>query len=107
MVPTVTVPQVGDDAHLLDVREPVEWAAGHAPGAQHLPMYEVPARLAEIPADRDVVVVCRSGIRSAQVVEFLLANGWERVRNLAGGMVDWVAAGRPLVTDTGAPAQVL
>jgi rhodanese-related sulfurtransferase len=107
MVPTVAVPDVGADAHLLDVREPEEWAAGHAPGAQHLPMYEVPARLAEVPADRDVVVVCRSGIRSARVVEFLLGNGWENVYNLDGGMEDWVAMGRPLVTDTGAPARVL
>jgi rhodanese-related sulfurtransferase len=107
MVPTVTVPEVGAGAHLLDVREPEEWEAGHAPGAQHVPMYEVPARLGELPADRDVVVVCRSGIRSARVVEFLLANGWQRVSNLAGGMEDWAAAGRPLVTDTGVPARVL
>jgi rhodanese-related sulfurtransferase len=107
MVPTVTVPEVGDDAHLLDVREPDEWAAGHAPGAQHLAMHELPARLAEIPTDRDVVVVCRSGIRSAQVVRYLLGNGWEKVHNLDGGMEDWAAAGRPLVSDTGAPAIVL
>jgi rhodanese-related sulfurtransferase len=122
MVPTVTVPEVGPDAHLLDVREPDEWAAGHAPGAQHVPMYELPARLAMagggtprsgaggeslLPADRDVVVVCRSGIRSAQVVRFLLGNGYEKVYNLDGGMEAWAGAGRPMVSDTGAPAQVL
>jgi rhodanese-related sulfurtransferase len=102
MVPTVTVPEVSDRAHLLDVREPAEWSAGHAPGAQHLPMYELPARLSEVPADRDVVVVCRSGVRSAQVVQFLLGNGWTNVRNLQGGMQDWLAAGKPLVADGGA-----
>jgi rhodanese-related sulfurtransferase len=107
MVPTVTVAEVTQDAHLLDVREEDEWRAGHAPDAQHLPMHELPARLAEVPADRDVVVVCRSGGRSAMVVAYLVRNGWDNVRNLAGGMEDWAAAGRPLVSDTGAPATVL
>lgn len=107
MIPSVTAPEVPQHAHLLDVREQDEWDAGHAPGAQHLPMYELPARLAEIPRDRDVVVVCRSGMRSAQVVQFLLGQGWASVRNLDGGMHSWVAAGRPLVTDSPAPAVVL
>lgn len=107
MVPSVTAPEVPPDAHLLDVREQAEWDAGHAPGAQHLPMHEVPARLAEIPTDRDLVVVCRSGVRSAHVVRFLLSQGWSRVRNLDGGMHDWVAAGRPLVTESGTAAVVL
>jgi len=107
MVPTVTVPELSTEAYLLDVREPEEWAAGHAPAAQHVPMYELPARLAEVPADREVVVVCRSGVRSARVVEFLLAQGWEKVYNLDGGMEDWAAAGRSLVSESGAPARVL
>ena len=106
MVPTVTVPEVGEGAHLLDVREPDEWAAGHAPGAQHLAMHELPARAAEIPTDRAVVVVCRVGIRSAQVVRYLLNSGWDNVYNLDGGMADWAAAGRPLVSETGSPAFV-
>jgi len=106
MVPTVTVPELTGEVHLLDVREVDEWVAGHAPGAQHLPMYELPGRLAEVPADREVVVVCRVGVRSAQVVQFLIGRGWQNVRNLAGGMQDWAAAGRPLVSDTGAPAMV-
>jgi rhodanese-related sulfurtransferase len=105
-VPTVTVPELTGPVHLLDVREADEWAAGHAPGAQHLPMFELPGRLAEVPTDREVVVVCRVGMRSAQVVQFLAGRGWENVRNLAGGMVDWAAAGRPLVSETGAPATV-
>lgn len=107
MIPTVSVPEVAQGTHLLDVREHDEWAAGHAPGAQHLPMGELPARLTEVPTDRDVVVVCRSGVRSARVVQFLLGNGWDNVRNLDGGMQDWAAAGRPLTTDGGAPATVL
>jgi rhodanese-related sulfurtransferase len=106
-VPAVTATEVGQDAHLLDVREQDEWDAGHAPGAQHLPMSQIQARLDEVPASRDLVVVCRSGARSARVVQFLLGNGWQQVRNLDGGMQDWVAAGRPLVADHDQPAAVL
>jgi rhodanese-related sulfurtransferase len=103
----VPASQVDDDAYLLDVREPDEWAAGHAPGAHHLPMMEIPARMAEIPADGDVVVVCRSGGRSGQVVSYLLGQGWDNVRNLDGGMQSWAAANRDLVSENGQPARVL
>jgi rhodanese-related sulfurtransferase len=103
----VTVSEVDDEAYLLDVREPDEWAAGHAPGAHHLPMMEVPARLAELPTDQDVVVVCRSGGRSGQVVSYLLANGWDNVRNLDGGMQQWAASGRPVTSENGQPARVI
>lgn len=106
-VPSLTVDQVTDSVHLLDVREDDEWAAGHAPGAQHVPMNEIPIRLDEVPDDQDVLVVCRSGVRSARVVQFLRSHGHVNVHNLEGGMQDWVAAGRPLVTDRDAPAQVL
>ena len=103
----MTASQVDDDAYLLDVREPDEWDAGHAPGAHHVPMMEIPARMAEIPEDRDVVVVCRSGGRSGQVVSYLTGNGWDNVRNLDGGMQAWAAAGRELVSENGRPARVL
>jgi rhodanese-related sulfurtransferase len=103
----VTAPQVDPSAYLLDVREPDEWAAGHAPDAHHLPMMEVPARLAEIPVDSEVVVVCRSGGRSGQVVSYLMGNGWDNVRNLDGGMQSWAAAGREVVSEDGQPARVL
>ena len=106
-VPTVPVADVPADAPLLDVREPDEWAAGHAPGAHHVPMMEVPARLADVPADADIVVVCRSGGRSAQVTAYLQQHGWENVRNLTGGMGAWQDAGRELVSEDGRPARVL
>lgn len=102
----MTPAQVEDGAFLLDVREPDEWTAGHAPGAHHMPMMEVPVRMAEVPMDGDVVVVCRSGGRSGQVVSYLLGNGWDNVRNLDGGMQDWDAAGRPVVKDDGGPGRV-
>ncbi|BCJ38744.1 sulfurtransferase [Actinocatenispora thailandica] len=95
-VPTVSTADVPADAYLLDVREPDEWAAGHAPGAHHLPMQDVPARLGEVPMDDDVYVICRSGGRSAQVTAYLLGNGFDQVRNVDGGMRAWAAADRAL-----------
>ncbi|WP_041833014.1 rhodanese-like domain-containing protein [Actinoplanes sp. N902-109] len=106
-VPSVTPAEVEPTAYLLDVREPDEWTAGHAPDAHHLPMMEVPARIAEIPADTEVVVVCRSGGRSGQVVSYLMGNGWDNVRNLDGGMQSWAAQGRDMVSENGQPARVL
>lgn len=95
-VPTVSATDVPDDAYLLDVREDDEWAAGHAPGAHHLPMQDVPARMGEVPMDDDVYVICRSGGRSAQVTAYLLGNGFDQVRNVDGGMRAWAAADRAL-----------
>ncbi|MFI5495532.1 rhodanese-like domain-containing protein [Actinoplanes sp. NPDC051859] len=106
-VPSVTPSQVEPATYLLDVREPDEWQAGHAPDAHHLPMMEVPARVGEIPTDTPVVVVCRSGGRSGQVVSYLMGNGWDNVRNLDGGMQAWAAAGRDVVSENGQPARVL
>ncbi|GLH95147.1 rhodanese-like domain-containing protein [Phytohabitans aurantiacus] len=106
-IPTVTAAEIPAGAFLLDVREPDEWTAGHAPGAVHMPMMEIPVRIAEVPTEGDVVVVCRSGGRSGQVVAYLLGNGWDNVSNLDGGMQDWAATGRALVSEDGQPARVL
>lgn len=106
-IPTILADQVPAEAYLLDVREPDEWVAGHAPGATHLPLMDIPARLEEVPRDGDVVVVCRMGGRSAQAVAYLLQNGYDNVVNLDGGMRDWAAAGKPMVSEDGQPARVL
>ncbi|MGH3735428.1 MAG: rhodanese-like domain-containing protein [Micromonosporaceae bacterium] len=106
-VPSVTVDQVPEGAYLLDVREPDEWAAGRAPGAHHVPMQQVPARLDDVPAEGEVVVVCRMGGRSAQVVNFLRAQGRDNALNLEGGMQAWAARGRPMVNDSDAPPRVI
>jgi rhodanese-related sulfurtransferase len=103
----VTAAQIEPDVYLLDVREPDEWDAGHAPDAHHMPMMEIPARMAEVPTDTDVVVVCRSGARSGQVVSYLIGNGWDNVRNLDGGMQSWAAVGRDVISENGQPARVL
>jgi rhodanese-related sulfurtransferase len=106
-VPTVNAADVDPEVYLLDVREPEEWTAGHAPDAHHMPMMEVPVRMAEVPTDAEVVVVCRSGGRSGQVVTYLMGNGWDNVRNLDGGMQSWAAAGREVISENGQPARIL
>ena len=106
-MPAVDAATITDDAFLLDVRDDEEWHAGHAEGAHHVPMMELLARLDEVPTDRDVVVVCKVGARSAQVTAYLVGQGWDRVRNLDGGMLAWVGAGRPLVREDGHAARVL
>jgi len=97
-VPAASVPE---GAWLLDVRENEEWAAGYAPGARHIPLGELGSRTGEIPQDQPVYVICRSGGRSARAAQALAAAGWETI-NVAGGMQDWAAAGRPMATDSGA-----
>lgn len=74
---------------LLDVREDWELAIARLEGAVHIPMGEIPARYRELQPDRDIVVLCRSGGRSAQVARFLEQQGYERVWNLAGGILAW------------------
>jgi rhodanese-related sulfurtransferase len=88
----------GEGTALLDVREDNEWTAGHAPGAVHIPMSQIPQRLNEIPEGDQLYVVCRSGGRSSRVTAYLNANGWDAV-NLERGMNGWAATGRPLVSD--------
>jgi rhodanese-related sulfurtransferase len=100
-LPDIPAANVPDDAWLLDVREDDEWAAGHAPGARHIPLGELGARTAEVPQEELIYVICRSGARSARAAQALAGAGWQAV-NVAGGMQQWDAAGRPMVTDSGA-----
>jgi rhodanese-related sulfurtransferase len=100
-LPEMSAVSVPDDAWLLDVREDDEWAAGHAPGARHIPLGQLGARSAEVPQDEAVYVICRSGVRSGKAAQALARAGWEAI-NVAGGMQDWAAAGRAMVTDSGA-----
>ncbi len=111
---TVEVPELEvDDARdavtggaaLLDVREPDEWAAGRAPGSVHIPMRDVQQRMGELPRDRRIVTICRSGARSRVVAEALIGAGYDAV-NVVGGLKAWQAHGFDVVTDTGAPGTV-
>jgi rhodanese-related sulfurtransferase len=108
-IPTVGIDGVPnplpDDVRVLDVREDVEWRHGHIEGATHIPLRQVPTRLSEVPDGR-TLVVCKVGGRSAQAVAYLTQRGLDVV-NLDGGMLEWQAAGRPMVSETGAPPQVV
>jgi rhodanese-related sulfurtransferase len=108
-IPTVTMAGVPDPLpeglRVLDVREDTEWNHGHIEGATHIPLMELPQRLTEVP-DGQTLVVCRVGGRSAQAVGYLTQQGLDVV-NLAGGMLDWAEAGRPMVSETGAAPRVV
>ena len=97
-LPTDPSPGAADGIVLLDVREDEEWQAGHAPGAIHVPLGQIPSRLAELPEGAELHVVCRTGGRSQQAATWLSRNGYDAV-NVAGGMTAWAAAGRPMVAD--------
>lgn len=85
-------------AFILDVREPDEWAQVHIPGAALIPLEELPDRLNEIPKDKEIVVVCRSGNRSAQGRDILLKAGFTNVTNMAGGLNKWQVQGYPVAS---------
>ncbi len=104
-VPAIDAVSVPDDAVILDVREPMEWDAGHVRGALHIPMADLPARLEELPGDGTVHVICRSGNRSARATSWLNDNGYDAI-NVAGGMGAWQDAGREMVSETGEPPAV-
>ena len=82
---------------LLDVREPWELKAARIEGSTHVPMEQVPGRLAELERDRDVVVICHHGGRSMQVGMFLEKQGFSRVHNLVGGVDAWARTVDPAV----------
>ena len=88
---------------LVDVREPDEWALGHAPAAIHVPLSAFDPAL--IPNSGPVAVICRSGGRSARAAGALDQQGYD-VSNVVGGMLEWQAQGLPVVTDSGQPGTV-
>jgi rhodanese-related sulfurtransferase len=105
MLPTIPAVDVQEaerrrhetSALLVDVREPWEHAEVRAEDVVLLPTSTLPARLAELPADRELLFICRSGARSGQVTAYLRAQGREDVWNVTGGMLAWEAAGLPVV----------
>jgi rhodanese-related sulfurtransferase len=97
---------VDEGAMLLDVRQVHEWQAGRAPQAEHVPMHDLARRAGELPRDRTIVAVCRSGRRSGVVTEHLRAQGYD-VLNLQGGMQAWVGVGFPVVGSGGREGRVV
>jgi rhodanese-related sulfurtransferase len=91
---------------LLDVREPDEWEAGHAPSAQWIPLGDLEQARFQIPMNRRIVCVCRSGVRSARATQSLLDWGFD-ASNMVGGMKAWAEAGLPVVRTDGTPGEVI
>ena len=97
--PTVSVQDlksaVDSGAYVLDVRTPQEFAEGHIASAVNLPLDQVQGRASEVPGDRPVYVICRSGSRSAQASQILHKAGKD-IQNVSRGMNGWASAGYPL-----------
>lgn len=101
-LPEITVDELArrlasGSAVLFDVRNPDEYVAGHVPGATLIPLHEVPDRSAEFPRSGEVLVICKSGGRSAQAAEFLRELGVDAI-NVAGGTMDWIRSGHAVET---------
>jgi rhodanese-related sulfurtransferase len=84
-------------ARLIDVRETNEYEEGHAPSAVHIALGTVPDHVDAFRGDGPTYVICRSGARSMKACEYLVQHGVDVV-NVAGGTLDWIASGRPVVT---------
>jgi rhodanese-related sulfurtransferase len=88
------------DAVVVDVREPDEFLSGHVPGAVNLPQAELATRLAEVPRDRPVFVICQGGFRSLRAAQFLRQCGLADVASVTGGTGAWHAAGGELIRES-------
>jgi rhodanese-related sulfurtransferase len=85
----------GEKILILDVREPFEIELAPFPGATHIPMGDIPARIRELDPARETVVVCHHGVRSAHVATYLARSGFARVLNLTGGIDAWSCEADP------------
>jgi rhodanese-related sulfurtransferase len=85
-------------AFILDVRQPEEWNEFHVPNSTLIPLGELASRVDELPKDQEIVIVCRSGNRSAQGRDVLLDAGFTQVTSMAGGLTQWRAAGYPTIS---------
>ncbi len=81
--------------YLLDVRQPEEYRSGHIPGAKLIPLGDLRSRMNELPKDREILVVCRSGNRSLSATRQLASAGFNAV-NVRGGLVAWSRTGLPV-----------
>ena len=99
---TVTVQEAqtlfAQGAFLLDVREQSEWNEAHIEGAVLIPLGELSARKDELPADREILIICRSGNRSGQARDLLREAGMLNTTSVEGGITAWMAAGLPVVS---------
>jgi rhodanese-related sulfurtransferase len=103
-VPEISVDELAsrlaDGAFLLDVRQPDEFAEAHVPNASLMPLDDVPRRAGELPAGKEILVICRSGARSHRAAEYLIAQHGLDAVNVAGGTLAWIETGRDIVVGT-------
>ena len=110
-VPSVSVQEAaemqGDDggALIIDVREPNEYLQIRAKGALLLPLGRLNNRVRDLPRDRELLLMCRTGARSQNATQFLAANGFENVTNVTGGIVAWYQAGLPTTSGDPEPGE--
>ncbi|MBE1553086.1 rhodanese-like domain-containing protein [Sporosarcina limicola] len=78
----------GEQLHVVDVREADEVAAGTIPGAIHIPLGDIPARISELDVSKSYILICRSGARSGRATAFLTEKGYD-VANMVGGILEW------------------
>lgn len=105
VAPDEALDAMGKGAVLVDVREPHEWRNGHAPKARHIPLSQLSRRAKELPSHRQVIVICRSGSRSARAARMLSAQR-DKVAHVKGGMGAWVRSGLPVVAKGGGQGRV-
>lgn len=98
--------KVAAGAQLIDVRQTYEWDAGHITGAEHVPLEDLPGRAADLDRDREVVLQCRSGSRSAFATAALREAGFNAF-NMAGGLQAWVEDGKAIEPADGKVADPL
>lgn len=87
-----------EGAFLLDVRQQSEWNEAHVNGAVLIPLDQLSSRISELPNDQDILIICRSGNRSAQARDLLRAAGLARTTSISGGIGAWISAGLPVVS---------
>jgi rhodanese-related sulfurtransferase len=80
--------EAGEDLFLLDVREDDEWVEGHIKGAKHIPLNQLPARLGELDQEKEIYIICHSGVRSSFACAYLSQFGYKTV-NVKGGIMMW------------------
>ena len=95
---TEAAQKLKDGTFILDVRQPDEWNQAHIDGAVLIPLDQLQSRLSEVPTDQEVVLVCRSGNRSAQGRDILRQSGYNQSTSMAGGMNDWIQQNLPTVS---------
>jgi len=87
----------GEEFLILDVRTPDEFNEGHIEGAVLIPVDELERRLDELPKDKPIITYCRSGVRSRNAANILLENGFSKVYDMKGGIIEWINKGYPAV----------